>query len=88
MFHHQVVICGQANCLSRTGRWLDLQSVDKSIVTIQDNLIEIAPCFVDRDNMDFQLKDNSPAYEMGFKRIPMEEIGPIRNSSSRSEACP
>ena len=69
------------------GRWLDLQGVDKSIVTIQDNLIETDPCFVDRDNMDFELKDNSPAYELGFKRIPMEKIGLIKDSSSRSGLC-
>ena len=69
------------------GRWLDLQGVDKSIVTIQDNLIEINPCFVDPDNMDFQLKDNSPAYKLGFKRIPMEKIGLIKGSSSRSKVC-
>ena len=62
------------------GRWLDLQGVDRNIVTFKDNLIGVAPCFVDPARKNFQLKDNSPAYKLGFKRIPIERIGPIKYS--------
>lgn len=65
------------------GRWLDLQGVDRNIVTIKDNLIEKAPGFVDPARKNFQLKDNSPAYKLGFKRIPIEKIGPIKDSIKR-----
>ncbi len=58
------------------GRWLDLlDGLDDSIVNIQDNLTDMDPRFVDPDNGNFQLKDDSPAYKLGFKQIPMEKIG-------------
>jgi len=34
------------------------------------------PLFVDAAKDDYRLKDNSPAYKLGFKRIPVEKIGP------------
>ncbi len=40
------------------------------------NMIIITdPGFIDVDNENFQLIEDSPAYELGFKRIPIEEIG-------------
>ncbi len=57
------------------GTWLDLHVRAPEIVIFQDNLTETDPGFVDPDNMNFQLKDDSPAYELGFQRIPMEGIG-------------
>lgn len=33
------------------------------------------PLFVDAKNDNYQLKPNSPAYKLGFQRIPMEKIG-------------
>ncbi len=62
------------------GRWLDLQGVDKNIVNIKDNLINNEPGFIDPANMNFQLKDDSPAYKLGFKRIPIEKIGLSKDS--------
>ncbi len=57
------------------GRWLDLPGVDRNIVTIEDNLTTKEPGFIDPANRNFQLKDDSPAYKLGFKRIPIEKIG-------------
>jgi hypothetical protein len=57
------------------GRWLDLPGVDRNIVTIEDNLITKEPGFIDPANQNFKLKDDSPAYKLGFKRIPIERIG-------------
>jgi len=57
------------------GKWLDLHGVDKNIVTMEDNLIDKEPGFIDKANMNFQLKDDSGAYKLGFKRIPIEKIG-------------
>jgi len=71
------------------GRWLDLQGVDREIVTLEDNLIEAEPGFVDRDKLDFRFpfrvprpvagaknRSDSPAHQFGFKPIPIEKIGP------------
>jgi len=77
--------------VSYGGRWIDLYNdLDLSIVTVKDNLIalpedkfeaddnmviDVDPGFVDRENENFQLKDDSPAYKLGFKRIPIEKMG-------------
>ncbi len=34
------------------------------------------PRFVDPAAMDYSLQDDSPAYRLGFQRIPVERIGP------------
>ena len=41
-----------------------------------DNIvIDTDPGFVDLENEDFRLRENSPAWKLGFKRIPVEKIG-------------
>ena len=37
------------------------------------------PGFVDLEGEDFRLKDDSPAFRLGFKRIPIEKIGLIQD---------
>lgn len=34
------------------------------------------PLFVDASKDDYRLKGNSPAFKLGFKRLPVEKIGP------------
>ena len=54
------------------------------IVRVENNLVDKDPHFVDRDKADFRLKDDSPAFKLGFKQIPVEKIGlykgPLRAS--------
>lgn len=57
------------------GRRIDLQGLDKDLVTMENNLTEADPRFVDPQARNFQLRDDSPAYNMGFKKIPIETIG-------------
>lgn len=40
-----------------------------------NTIINGDPGFVDLANKNFQLKDDSQAYKLGFKKIPMEKIG-------------
>ena len=40
-----------------------------------NKLINANPGFIDVKNENFQLREDSPAYQLGFKRIPIEEIG-------------
>jgi len=47
--------------------------------TIEDNLLDTDPRFVDAARLNFQLRDDSPAYKIGFQRIPVEEIGLLRD---------
>ena len=57
------------------GRWGDFEAAAKPLVTFQDNLLDQDPRFVDPEHQNFQLKDDSPAYKLGFQRIPLEKIG-------------
>lgn len=57
------------------GQWLKLLHGAEKFVTIKDNLLQVDPGFVSARKLNFQLKSTSPAYRLGFKRIPMEKIG-------------
>ncbi|RJP35341.1 MAG: hypothetical protein C4527_00725 [Candidatus Omnitrophota bacterium] len=57
------------------GKWLDLQGVKEEWVTFDNNFIEGDPGFLDPANLNFQLREDSPVYPLGFKRIPVERIG-------------
>jgi hypothetical protein len=48
----------------------------KAVNELKDNtFINKDPGFVDLKNENFQLRDNSPAFKIGFKNIPIEKIG-------------
>lgn len=58
------------------GQWLQLlNGLTRDVVKIEKNYIGQAPGFVDLAHKNFQLREDSPAYKLGFKRIPMEKIG-------------
>ncbi len=42
---------------------------------LEDNLINQDPLFVDEKACDFQLREDSPAWALGFQRIPFAKIG-------------
>lgn len=46
------------------------------------------PRFVDPASDNFQLRDDSPAYKLGFQRIPMEQIGLYRSPLRASWPVP
>ena len=60
------------------GVWLETdRQVDRALLDIRDNLVDEDPHFVAPERGDFRLKDDSPAWKLGFKRIPIEGIGLI-----------
>ena len=65
---------------------LDLESPDESPTPVGSmarwrelgfdaNTIVADPRFTNPENGDYTLRDDSPAYRLGFKRIPVEKIG-------------
>lgn len=65
-----------ARNVSFGGRWLQIiDPICEKLTTFEGNLVDQDPGFVDPSNGDFQLRDYSPAYQTGFKRIPVERIG-------------
>lgn len=63
------------NNISVGGTWKNISKGIENMVTMKDNLINTDPGFLDQEGEKFQLKDISPAYKIGFKRIPIEKIG-------------
>lgn len=61
--------------ISVGGRWADLPKTSRDEVLMRYNLTEGDPGFVDAEALNFQLREDSPAYALGFQRIPMERIG-------------
>ena len=62
--------------ICRGGRWMDLQGVKKEWVIIEDNLVDSDETgFVDVKGGNFHFKDPDPARRIGFKMIPLEQIG-------------
>ncbi len=58
------------------GQWLQLlDGLTTKVVKIENNYLGPDPKFVDSAHKNFQLSEDSPAYQVGFKRIPMEKIG-------------
>ncbi len=66
------------------GTWQDVQAKARPYVTFEDNLVDEDPHFVDAEHLNFQLKDDSPAYKLGFKRLPIEQIGLYRDANRAS----
>ncbi len=56
--------------------WLELPGVKREWLTIRNNLTEEDPRFIDPAKGDFRLREDSPAWKLGFVRIPVERIGP------------
>ena len=56
-------------------KWDSIHTAAKPYVTMKDNLIGQDPHFTDRAAEDFQLQDDSPAFGLGFQRIPIRKIG-------------
>lgn len=57
------------------GRWDDIEAEARPMLVLQDNLLDAAPHFVNAAALNFQLRKDSPAYRLGFQRIPIEKIG-------------
>ena len=57
------------------GRWDNIESKARPLITFEDNLLDADPQFVDAARGNFELKPESPAWKLGFRRIPFEKIG-------------
>ncbi|OGV80326.1 MAG: hypothetical protein A3K19_04300 [Lentisphaerae bacterium RIFOXYB12_FULL_65_16] len=57
------------------GKWDEIEGKAKPGVALTDNLVDEDPKFVDAEHLNFQLRDDSPAWKLGFQRIPIEKIG-------------
>jgi hypothetical protein len=58
------------------GTWDDIEAKARPYLTFEQNLLDTDPRCVDVEKMDFRLREDSPAWGIGFKPIPFEQIGP------------
>jgi hypothetical protein len=84
-----------ARNISQGGKWDEVYDQARSYVTFKDNLIDVFASltddfvlrdvhFVEEPPKNFQLRDDSPAYKLGFKRIPIEKIGLCKDEQCAS----
>ena len=59
------------------GKWEGIEKKALPFLKIEKNLVGEDPHFVDPAHGDFRLRDDSPAFRLGFKKIPVERIGLI-----------
>ena len=77
-----------ARNVSWGGEWIELIPPARNFLRPEDNLVGEDPLFADAASMDFRLQHDSPAYALGFKRIPMERIGPYEDDRRASWPVP
>ena len=69
----------QGNVIARNiqwkGKWDGIEKQAYPYLVFQCNLLDIDPKFVDEKALDFRLRDDSPAFKIGFQKIPVEKIG-------------
>jgi hypothetical protein len=61
--------------ISVAGQWRNVEKAAEPGVAFENNLVDQDPNFVDADKLDFQLSPESPAWALGFKKIPIDQIG-------------
>ncbi len=60
--------------------WEHIEAKIKPLVKLEGNLINEDPRFVDEKAGNFQLRADSPAWRLGFQRIPFDRIGLARRT--------
>jgi hypothetical protein len=62
------------------GKWLEIGwHADPKRQEVRDNYVGDDPGFRDRARLDFRLKQDSPAWRIGFQPIPLDRIGLYRD---------
>ena len=68
--------------ISWGGAWLDVEERAEPLIAFEQNLVDRDPRFVGdvrapgATALDFRLRPDSPALEVGFEQIPVDKIGP------------
>ncbi len=62
--------------ISVDGPWLEIYwHATPEMVQVGNNLVDVDPKFVDKEKGDFRLREDSPAWKVGWEAIPNREIG-------------
>jgi hypothetical protein len=70
--------------VSYGGKWDGVYGEARKFVMFENNLVDVDPHFATPDRIgegkrpravDFALQDNSPAWDLGFEALPLDQIG-------------
>ena len=75
-----------ARNICQGGRWDEIEGQARPLVKFENNLLDQDPQFVDAAKLNFQLREDSPAWKLGFQRIPIEQDRPGRQPRPRLPA--
>lgn len=74
-----VTVTHNINVGGAGAKWLSLRwGADASMTHVADNVTGADPGFVDAAEGNYQLRDDAPALKAGFRRLPLEQVGPKR----------
>ena len=73
-----------ARNISFNGRWDNIAADAAPYVQVEDNLVDVDPHFVGLDSEDFRLRNDSPAFKLGFEHFPIDRIGLIDDETRAS----
>lgn len=68
--------------------WDHIEAKVHDLVLLEDNLVNVDPHFVNAAKGDFRLRADSPAWQLGFQPIPVEQIGLYRDANRASWPVP
>jgi hypothetical protein len=57
------------------GKWDGIEKKAQPYLVFLNNLLDLDPKFVNEKALDFSLQDDSPAFKIGFQKIPADKIG-------------
>ncbi len=60
-------------------KWDDIHNTARPYVKLENNITGVDLRFVDAKKGNFELEKDSPAWKIGFKKIPIEKIGLLKN---------
>jgi len=66
------------------GKWDGIEKKAYPYLVFQYNLLDLDPKFADETAGDFRLKNDSPAFKVGFQPLPLEKIGLYQDETRAS----
>lgn len=83
-YFHELGIPPEGNLITRNicvGDWIETDNpVTRKLLATQNNFLDGDPGFADIGARNFHLPEDAEVYELGFKPIPLDEIGRVKSA--------
>jgi hypothetical protein len=82
-YFHELGVPPEGNLINRNiclGTWIDVDEPNtRKMLALQNNFLDDDPGFADLTSRNLHLPENAEVYELGFKPIPLDDIGKTQN---------